>query len=618
MSLNPAVKSRICSTKVKTGCLTCKKRRLKCDELKPTCTRCLKSGRACLQASSEQDGLKMVHYVPGLPCPPSDLPGIEEFDRWYLHRFRTKTAIELAGVYCPEIWLRHTVYIALSEPAIRHALVALTALQQQFEQTSDMALAARDIQYPLRRYTEAINSLTISMQTARWTFPDTPLIACMLFCAFESMCYHLDSAISHISSGLKILLERQGHGNELDTKFVPPALLGAAYTMLDTQTLELGEESLHPLQRPQYGRRPIRVEFESVSEALQGFDELVNSMMHTMHKIDLERSHPSQLPGRTDDIDVMTTFDKLVVDYQSWCNCFDRFVKHRELKDWLPAFIKLQLTRILLNINLQVDLREGEVGFDRFTLQFQAIVDLATEFVLIRNHSKQRTSERTPQPRNMTDGYEELVVYHCDSDNNSLRGGHLSMHPCSTPFVSDGILDSAVLKNTTQLLLAQSRSRRKATLVKEGKPETELNVIPDMQPTYTFSPGIVSNLYVTISRCRDPNVRRQALHLMSRCKRREGLWDSELATRLGGRVVQIEEQRALEIRGGVFETSSAFGDVQIIVSAEQIPNEARVRMIKPTFLPDRRSIERYYLGWPGRFEDADEGGETWIEELMEW
>jgi hypothetical protein len=41
-------------------------------------------------------------------------------------------------------------------------------------------------------------------------------------------------------------------------------------------------------------------------------------------------------------------------------------------------------------------------------------------------------------------------------------------------------------------------------------------------------------------------------------------------------------------------------------------------MIKPTFLPDRRSIERYYLGFPAVDGDSGWVEETWIEEIMEW
>lgn len=115
--------------------------------------------------------------------------------------------------------------------------------------------------------------------------------------------------------------------------------------------------------------------------------------------------------------------------------------------------------------------------------------------------------------------------------------------------------------------------------------------------------------------------------LMQHCKRREGLWDSDLAARLGERVLQIEEHEALRLRvaagmqGVDFEEcgSSFDGHGQWqIKHASQIPNEARVRLIRPTFLPNRRSVERYFMGWSGSWEDAAEQHERWIQEEMEW
>jgi hypothetical protein len=105
---------------------------------------------------------------------------------------------------------------------------------------------------------------------------------------------------------------------------------------------------------------------------------------------------------------------------------------------------------------------------------------------------------------------------------------------------------------------------------------------------------------------------------MQRCKRREGLWDADLAARLGQRVIEIEEQCAKELSGTAIESPTALSNTSNITSSIQIPNEARVRMIKPTFLPDRRSIERYYLGFPAVYDDSGCIEETWIEEIMEW
>ncbi|TVY86445.1 Transcriptional regulatory protein [Lachnellula willkommii] len=38
---------RACGPKTRTGCFTCKIRRVKCDEAKPACNRCSSTGRKC-------------------------------------------------------------------------------------------------------------------------------------------------------------------------------------------------------------------------------------------------------------------------------------------------------------------------------------------------------------------------------------------------------------------------------------------------------------------------------------------------------------------------------------------------------------------------------------------
>ncbi|KAL5335900.1 hypothetical protein BJX70DRAFT_304666 [Aspergillus crustosus] len=53
-----------------TGCLTCRERRVKCDDRKPTCTRCTKGGRACrYRQPGPQDAARTVVETPPTPSP---------------------------------------------------------------------------------------------------------------------------------------------------------------------------------------------------------------------------------------------------------------------------------------------------------------------------------------------------------------------------------------------------------------------------------------------------------------------------------------------------------------------------------------------------------------------
>ncbi|KAG9254344.1 uncharacterized protein F5Z01DRAFT_655161 [Emericellopsis atlantica] len=53
-------------TKSRTGCLVCKRRRVKCDETRPRCRKCTYGNRACVYSSSSSSTL---HLIPGSPSP---------------------------------------------------------------------------------------------------------------------------------------------------------------------------------------------------------------------------------------------------------------------------------------------------------------------------------------------------------------------------------------------------------------------------------------------------------------------------------------------------------------------------------------------------------------------
>jgi hypothetical protein len=54
--------------RVRTGCLTCRNRHLKCDEHKPVCHNCIKSNREC------KKGIKLNFVDMTVRAPPVELP----------------------------------------------------------------------------------------------------------------------------------------------------------------------------------------------------------------------------------------------------------------------------------------------------------------------------------------------------------------------------------------------------------------------------------------------------------------------------------------------------------------------------------------------------------------
>lgn len=93
---------------------------------------------------------------------------------------------------------------------------------------------------------------------------------------------------------------------------------------------------------------------------------------------------------------------------------------------------------------------------------------------------------------------------------------------------------------------------------------------------FSVSTGIVAPLYMTITRCRDPLVRRRALSLLKQSNCRDGLWASNVVAPVAERIMQLEEGAALSLM--VKDESGA-----VISEASQIPESCRIGLLDVQF-----------------------------------
>jgi hypothetical protein len=134
-----------------------------------------------------------------------------------------------------------------------------------------------------------------------------------------------------------------------------------------------------------------------------------------------------------------------------------------------------------------------------------------------------------------------------------------------------------------------------------------------LKPTFSLSLGLISPLYMIVSRCRDPTTRRRALHLLYACNRKEGIWDSRLAARVGQRIIEVEEAGATSLPSqGGSNGSETVG----VVSADQIPENARIHELEASFLADRQGRIRYTKSTGGGIPKPEPTG--YYEEILHW
>ncbi|KAH7330318.1 hypothetical protein BKA65DRAFT_404314 [Rhexocercosporidium sp. MPI-PUGE-AT-0058] len=211
-------KPRASKPKVKSGCVTCKARRVKCDETKPQCLRCQKFGRTCDGYSPEPvQSRGLLQLQPRIPSTSLYGPSVSihstEDEHRYFQVFTERTAHELSGFYDPTFWTKLVLQESHSVPAIRHAVIALGALNKSLESAPGPNLKVNVIQSIDKKHHEqavlahlrAIQSLNSYISSSGSPQLRNALIACLLFVCFETFQGSYAASVQQIYGGLKIL-----------------------------------------------------------------------------------------------------------------------------------------------------------------------------------------------------------------------------------------------------------------------------------------------------------------------------------------------------------------------------------------------------------------------------
>lgn len=183
--------------KSKTGCKTCRSRRVKCDETKPTCSRCKSARRSC----GGYEPFKVWLFEPTS----TTILVTDSHERRALQFFRYQTSPILAAFskFTQRFWEHFIARMALAEPAVRHMTIALATRQEG-------ASCSPDDLYGLSRLrSHAFSSaLQLLVRPEPQTSTLAILMSCLLFVgyeAFEDPTEMTAASVKHLGAGLRIL-----------------------------------------------------------------------------------------------------------------------------------------------------------------------------------------------------------------------------------------------------------------------------------------------------------------------------------------------------------------------------------------------------------------------------
>ena len=128
-------------------------------------------------------------------------------------------APKLSGYFDGLFWNRLLLQLGQSEPTIRHAMIAVSSMYEQFEANAgkDPLLPAEEDRFALTSYNKAISSLARRLSSDTQSV-HVPLVACVLFICLEFLRRDIDSAMTHMHSGFAILRSRTARLSQNKTR----------------------------------------------------------------------------------------------------------------------------------------------------------------------------------------------------------------------------------------------------------------------------------------------------------------------------------------------------------------------------------------------------------------
>ncbi|KAK9369490.1 hypothetical protein V1509DRAFT_619585 [Lipomyces kononenkoae] len=510
----------------RNGCITCKIRRVKCDEEKPSCHRCRSAGRKCdsygPSSTSSPNAMNykirdmhIIQHIPQVTRPiqiwmlPSFGRLLTEMECSSLEFFRLQT-VSCFGPKAGDFLLR----AAYHEPSIGSAAVALGSLHRIFLLDGHDQSGRQRAGFALRQYNSAIHQALNVLQG------------------------HFKMALQHAVSGLRILKQQESRYSEGTDSLLPSNIIRYMFNTIESQMLEIDWGVSVPVASVRTAEE-TPCTLEGLSES---FGVLYNQFLKIRAMLSIPENlqehacedHKVSIAGKQVD----SRYLKVKTDIGEWSATFDRYMKTHPLDgrggdDHRTSSIRiLEMWRLTIGIALKVDWPLSESSFDEYTLDFSIVISLAEKII----------SLTTPPPSRPHSGVQDCV----DEDGKSgsrtpNKETRSSTRPTSTSYIS--ILP---------------------------KPDKSL----PLSCTYSACLGILTLLWFVATSCRDSQTRYHAINLMRRSGRREGIWDSNIYARVAMRVVQMEEHAAGIQEGAEYRPA-------------EVPPSARVSAITSQFSDER-------------------------------
>ncbi|KAJ5621884.1 hypothetical protein N7528_005116 [Penicillium herquei] len=195
--------------KSKLGCKTCKIRRVKCGEEKPSCLRCTQTGRKCDYGSNTSSADLILSRA--LASPLSSTPNTISRERRAFAYYFQCAATSVGGGLDVDFWLHIVPQVCRREPAVWDAMICISALCETPDSNADSTSLQRVSRSFSQNRQDALDWYSRSVSGVRQGIERgnvdafVGLITCVLFICIESLLGSIEEVMRLYAQGVQLI-----------------------------------------------------------------------------------------------------------------------------------------------------------------------------------------------------------------------------------------------------------------------------------------------------------------------------------------------------------------------------------------------------------------------------
>ncbi|KAB8211895.1 hypothetical protein BDV34DRAFT_184429 [Aspergillus parasiticus] len=372
-------------TKSRTGCRTCKARRIRCDESWPACKRCTSTGRRCdgpsKAATSVTVSFAHVVTIGTMKKLPASIVYENDQEARYVAYFLERIALGSAGQSNIPSWRALMIQGVLGDAAVRECAIAMSVLMLEAnakQQSTGCLLASScgNARYKLalKKYGKALSSVRALLSHSDRKSVEAALLCGIICIWFEVLIKDHLSALSHLDQCLNIVQMSPVLGRgEIDGD------IKEAYVKLDIQAaIHVGARSPVLLVEE---TKPIPYIFNTFGEAEHKFNAEYGTVMFLSRRAaaPYRYKQPDSIP-----LELLAEAQLLLERLEQWNSTFRYSYSCQKAQgdpQMTPQVCLLLIQYHMAVITASTCFYAEEMIYDRFLSNFNHMIQLAKKLV---------------------------------------------------------------------------------------------------------------------------------------------------------------------------------------------------------------------------------------------